>query len=76
MGKAGKALREVLETYRINQNRLATTMGIDRSRVNRWVHEERDPSGETIVEIKEALRNLEPAAAKEFVRLYLGDSEE
>jgi plasmid maintenance system antidote protein VapI len=74
MGKAGKALKQVLETYDISQNKLAVTMGVDRASVNRWVHEQRDPAGDVIVEIKNALRQLNPAAAEDFVRLYLGDS--
>jgi plasmid maintenance system antidote protein VapI len=73
MGKAGKALKQVLETYDISQNKLAVTMGVDRASVNRWVHEQRDPAGDVIVEIKNALRQLNTAAAEDFVRLYLGD---
>ncbi|HEY9629283.1 MAG TPA: helix-turn-helix transcriptional regulator [Coleofasciculaceae cyanobacterium] len=71
MGRAGKALKQVLETYHITQNRLAVTMGIDRSNVSRWVSEERDPTGEAIAEIKIALEKLEPEAADEFIRLFL-----
>ncbi|HEY9633176.1 MAG TPA: helix-turn-helix transcriptional regulator [Coleofasciculaceae cyanobacterium] len=74
MGKAGKALKQVLETYDISQNKLAVTMAVDRASVNRWVHEQRDPAGDVIVEIKNALRQLNPRAAEDFVRLYLGDS--
>jgi plasmid maintenance system antidote protein VapI len=74
MGKAGKALKQVLETYDISQNKLAVTMRVDRASVNRWVHEQRDPAGDVIVEIKNALRQLNTAAAEDFVRLYLGDS--
>ena len=74
MGKAGKALKQVLETYDISQNKLAVTMGVDRASVNRWVHEQRDPAGDVIVEIKNALRQFNPRAAEDFVRLYLGDS--
>ena len=71
MGKAGKALKQVLKTYGITQNQLAITMGTDRSNVNRWVAETRDPSGEAIAAIKTALEKLEPEAADEFVRLFL-----
>jgi hypothetical protein len=60
MGKAGKALRQTLETY-----------GIDRSNVSRWVSEERDPTGEAIAAIKDALEKMKPEAAEEFVVLYL-----
>ncbi len=74
MGKAGKALKQVLETYDISQNKLAVTMAVDRASVNRWVHEQRDPAGDVIVEIRNALRQLNPRAAEDFVRLYLGDS--
>ena len=71
MGKAGKAIRQVLETYGISQNQLAVAMGIDRSNVSRWVSETRDPTGDAIAAIKDALEKIEPEAAEEFVRLYL-----
>lgn len=48
-------------------------MSVDRSNVHRWVHEQRDPAGDVIVEIKNALKQLNPDAAEDFVRLYLGD---
>lgn len=73
MGKAGKALRQVLESYSISQNKLAVTMGVKPSVVFRWFHEQTDPSGETIATIAQTLQQLEPEAAKEFVRLYLGE---
>jgi plasmid maintenance system antidote protein VapI len=72
MGKAGIALKQVLETYGISQNKLAVTMGIRRWDVGRWVHEHTDPTGETIVAITKALKLLDQEAAKEFVYLYLG----
>ncbi|MGB3202148.1 MAG: helix-turn-helix transcriptional regulator [Nodosilinea sp.] len=74
MGRAGSALRQVLETYGISQNKLAVTMGTDRANVNRWVKELRDPAGDVIFQIKEALRQISPDAADEFVRSYLGDT--
>jgi transcriptional regulator with XRE-family HTH domain len=74
MGRAGSALRQVLETYGISQNKLAVTMGTDRANVNRWVKELRDPAGDVIFEIKEALRQINQDAADEFVGLYLGDA--
>ncbi|MGB3615253.1 MAG: helix-turn-helix transcriptional regulator [Elainellaceae cyanobacterium] len=39
MGRAGKALRQVLEDYGISQNRVAVEIGIVRSNVYRWVNE-------------------------------------
>lgn len=48
-------------------------MGVDRSNVHRWVHEQRDPAGDVIVEIKNALKQLNPEAAEDFARLFLGD---
>ena len=69
------ALRQVLETYGISQNKLAVTIGTDRANVNRWVREQRDPAGDVIFEIKEALRVLNPEAAESFVRLYLGNED-
>ena len=72
MGRARSALRQVLEIYGISQNKLAVALEIDRSAVFKWVHDQREPSSETIVEITQALKTLNPLAAKEFVRLYLG----
>lgn len=73
MGKASQALRQVLETFSISQNRLAVALGIDRSAVFKWVHEQREPTSDTIVEITRALKEMNPEAAREFVRLYLGE---
>jgi transcriptional regulator with XRE-family HTH domain len=72
MGKAGKALRQVLEKYNISQNRLAVTMGVGRSTVNQWFNEFSDPSAEAVTEIVAALETLNESAAKEFISLYLG----
>ena len=72
MGKAGKALRQVLNTYGISQNRLAIAIGINRSTVSQWVNEKRDPLAETIPEIVAALETLDEDAAKNFLFLYLG----
>ena len=72
MGKAGKALRLVLEKHEISQNRLAVTMGLARSTVNQWFHEITDPSAESVTQIVAALETLNEAAAKEFIALYLG----
>lgn len=74
MGKAGKALKKVLENYGISQNQLAIAMGISPANVSRWVNESRDPVGDTIVEIKNGLEKFDPAAAEEFVMLYLYNS--
>ncbi|HAX75607.1 MAG TPA: XRE family transcriptional regulator [Cyanobacteria bacterium UBA11372] len=74
MGKAGTVLKQVLETYGISQNKLATAMGIGRSSINRWVNENRDPSGDAILEIRKGLQKIDPAAAEEFIRLYLDDA--
>ena len=74
MGRAGKALKQVLETYEISQYSIAMALGIERNSVYRWVHEIRDPSAETVVEIVKALEEMNPAAAKEFIQLYLVDA--
>ena len=76
MNQAGKALKEVLETYRISQNRLAVTMGVNRSSVFNWVSQSRDPSASAVLNILNALRQINPEAAKEFVKLYLNESME
>lgn len=75
MGKAGTVLKQVLEVYGISQNKLAVAMGIGRSSVNRWVNDNRDPSGDVILEIRKGLREIAPEAAEEFIRLYLDESE-
>lgn len=72
MTRAGRALREVLETYNISQNRLAVVMDIGRSTVNHWVLEKRDPTAESLLGIIAALEKINPAAAEDFLWLYLG----
>jgi transcriptional regulator with XRE-family HTH domain len=49
MGKAGQALKQVLEKYKISQNSLAVALGVERGSVYRWVHEVRDPNAETVI---------------------------
>jgi transcriptional regulator with XRE-family HTH domain len=71
MGRAGKALKQALTTYGISQNQLAAAMGVGHANVSRWVNEVRDPGGETILEIREALQQINSAAAAEFIKLYL-----
>lgn len=71
MGRAGKALKQVLDSYAISQNQLAVTLGVGRANVSRWVNEVRDPGGETILEIRDGLHSINPAAAEDFIRLYL-----
>ena len=73
MGRAGKALREVLTQYGISQNSLAVKMGLQRSAIYKWFHEERDPTAETVADIVEALKGLSAEAAEAFVQLYLGN---
>jgi DNA-binding phage protein len=73
MGRAGKALREVLTQYGISQNSLAVKMGLQRSAIYKWFHEERDPTAETAADIVEALMELNSQAAETFVQLYLGN---
>ena len=72
MTRAGKALKQVLETYGISQNQLAVTMGIGRSTVHHWVNEKRDPLAESIPDIIEALEKINGTAARDFLVLYLG----
>lgn len=76
MGKAGQALKQVLERYSITQNQLAVAMGIRRSNISRWVSEIRDPVAETMLEIRNGLEKINPAAAEEFIRLYLEKPDE
>ncbi len=73
MGKAGAALKQVLETYNISQYSLAAVLDVERNNVYRWVNEKRDPSAETVVEIVRALMSMNEEAAETFVKLYLGN---
>ena len=73
MGQAGKALRQVLETYSISQSSLATALGVDRPVVFRWFHEQTDPTAETVASIVRVLREINQTAAREFIRCYLVD---
>lgn len=75
MGRAGRALKQVLREYKISQYQLAAMMQVDRSNISRWVSEERDPSAEAVYEILEALKGLNLKAAKAFVETYLGTIE-
>lgn len=72
MGRAGKALRQVLEEYGISQNKLAVKLEVRQNVVFRWFHEQNDPSGETIAEIVLALKQINPDAARAFNQRYLG----
>jgi plasmid maintenance system antidote protein VapI len=74
MGRAGKALKQVLETYEISQYSIAMALKIERNSVYRWVHELRDPTAETVVEIVQAINSINRAAAEAFVQLYLLDA--
>ena len=73
MGRASRALKQVLQTYSISQNQLAVALNIDRSAVYKWFHGQREPTSETIVEITKALKQMNLEAAESFVQLYLGD---
>lgn len=74
MGKAGYALRTSLTRHKISQNKLAVTLNTSRGTVNHWFSESRDPAAEAIPKIVEALIALNPAAARDFLELYLGRS--
>lgn len=73
MGRAGKALKQVLKSYGISQNKVAVALGVDRSIVFRWFHERADPTAETVADIVKVLKEIEPAAAQKFVEVYLGE---
>jgi plasmid maintenance system antidote protein VapI len=75
MAKAGRALKQVLETYGIPQNHLAIAMGITRSSIHRWIYEISDPVGDAILDIRNGLEQINPEAAEEFTRLFLEKSE-
>lgn len=71
MGRAGKALHQVLLEYQIPQNHLAIMMDIDRSNVSRWVNETRDPSAESVADLKNALTDIQVEAGDDFVQYFL-----
>ena len=73
MGKAGQALRKVLEFYNISQSLLAKELGVERPIVFRWFHERTDPTAETVAEIVQTLRHINISAATDFVEAYLGN---
>lgn len=73
MGKAGKVLKQVLQTYGISQNKLAIAMEVRSSVVYRWFNELIDPTADTVVNIVTALNQLNPESAQAFIDLYLGD---
>lgn len=76
MRKAGKSLKRVLKAYNISQSKLAVAMGVGRSTVHYWFNEIQDPVADAVLEIRKALRSIDPAAADEFIRLYLDESDE
>jgi phosphoribosylformylglycinamidine (FGAM) synthase PurS component len=47
-------------------------LGLGRSNVYRWVNEVRDPTAETVKDIVQVLRKINPTAAEDFIQLYLG----
>ncbi|MGQ9870107.1 helix-turn-helix domain-containing protein [Leptodesmis sp.] len=75
MGKAGRVLKTVMQNYGISQGKLAAVMGIGSSNVYRWANEIRDPGSETVIRIIEAIEEINPDAAAEFRKLYMGGSE-
>lgn len=66
------ALRQILKAHGISQSKLASALEVERPIVFRWFHEQTDPTAETVFRIVETLRGLQPRAADEFIRLYLG----
>lgn len=72
MGKAGKALRQVLEAHSISQSKLAMALGLDLPIIHRWFHELTDPTAETVVSIVGVLRGINSIAAENFIDLFLG----
>lgn len=73
MGRAGQALREVLESYSITQSQLATALGVERPIFFRWYHGQTDPSAERVAEIVRTIQAINPEASREFVEIYLGN---
>lgn len=74
MGQAGKALQAALSAYGISQSDLAQVLGVERPIVFRWFHSKTDPTGDTITAIVQALYEIQPDAAREFTRAFLGEA--
>jgi hypothetical protein len=49
-------------------------MGIGRSNIYRWVNEVRDPGAEMVLQLRNALQQINSDAAHQFIQLYLADS--
>ncbi|MEP0955988.1 XRE family transcriptional regulator [Leptolyngbya sp. FACHB-1515] len=62
-----------MQQYGINQNKLATTMGVGCSKIHYWFNETQDPVAESVADIVVALEKINRQAARDFVRLYLSD---
>jgi transcriptional regulator with XRE-family HTH domain len=73
MGKAGQALKQVLEAYSITQSQLAAALGVERPIVFRWFHGNTDPTAETVAGIVQAIQEIDPKAASAFIQAYLGE---
>ncbi|NJO40679.1 MAG: XRE family transcriptional regulator [Cyanobacteria bacterium RU_5_0] len=71
VGRATQTLRQVLKTYEISHDNLATTMGISRVKVDRWFYGI-DPTAEEIAAMTRAIKQISPDAAIAFVQQYLG----
>ena len=78
MGKAGKALKDVLAEYGIRQRRLALAMGVEPSLVASWVDETSDPpldASDSLLMVLLHLEVLNPESADAF-RRKLGPDDE
>lgn len=75
MSKAGAILKQILATYGISQSDVARAMGTRRSSIHNWVSGRTDPGSDTLLEIRDALEEINPAAAEEFMRSWLDKSE-
>ena len=64
MGKAGRALKQVLEEYDISQYGLSVADGCKAQQVYRWVNKKRDPTAATVIEIIRTLIYLNIKAEK------------
>ena len=74
MAKAEIVFKQVLATYGISQSDLAKVMEIRRSNIHRWVNELADRVSSAIIEIRDALQKINPAAARAFNELWLDSS--
>jgi hypothetical protein len=71
MGKVSNALQYALNRHNLTPAQLADALQVQTPIVTRWFNGQLDPTAETTTNIITTLRTLHPAAADDFVRVFL-----